>query len=53
VSYISVRGGKHAMLGRHGMFDGVASDYVMLTLLDRPARGALERVANGEAWLEV
>jgi predicted esterase len=53
VSYVNVARGRHAMLGRHQMFDGLASDYVMFTLLNRPPRGPLERVANGESWIEI
>ena len=53
VSYITVRGGKHAMLRRGGTFERLATQFVTATLLDEPAQGPIERALAGEAWLEV
>ena len=40
VTYVSVPGGKHAMLTHHQEFDGAAADFVVAALLDdvRPER---------------
>ena len=55
VGYVSVRGGKHAMLGRRRQFDGLAAAFAAATLLGEapPARSALARVAAGEAQVAV
>jgi pimeloyl-ACP methyl ester carboxylesterase len=53
VSYISVRGGKHAMLRRGGTFERLATQFVTATLLGEPAQGPIERALAGEPWLEV
>ena len=53
VSYITVVGGKHAMLRRHGEYDGLAAQFMVATLLGQPASGVIERVLAGERWLEV
>lgn len=53
VSYISVLGGKHAMLRRGGTFERLATEYVTATLLDEPAQGPIQRALAGEPWLEV
>ena len=52
-SFISVRNGKHAMLKRHHVFDGLAADFTVATLLDLPTHGPIERVLAGEVRLEV
>jgi pimeloyl-ACP methyl ester carboxylesterase len=52
VSYVTVRGGKHAMLRRRNLFDGLASDFVTGTLLGKPQRGVAGRVLSGESWIE-
>lgn len=52
VSYVSVRGGKHAMLGRHAAFDGLASDWATLTLLGESRTETVARIEAGERWLE-
>lgn len=52
VGYVSVPGGKHAMLRHHRRFDGLAADFATTTLLDRPPRGLLARIAAGETWVE-
>lgn len=53
VGYITVTGGKHAMLRRHEVFDGLAADFTAATLLGRPTDGAVGRVLAGEQWVEV
>ena len=52
-SYISVEGGKHAMLGRHRVFDRLAAEFVVATLLDDPPSDTIGRVLAGESWIEV
>lgn len=53
VAYVTIEGGKHAML-RHGRrFDGLAADFAAATLLGEPTAGVLARVDAGEAWVTV
>ncbi len=49
VGYVSVAGGKHAMLRHHALFDRLAAEFVAVTLLGAPATGALARLDAGEA----
>jgi pimeloyl-ACP methyl ester carboxylesterase len=52
-AYVTIDGGKHAML-RHGRrFDGLAADFAATTLLGEPTDGILARVDAGEAWVTV
>ncbi|MEW1952286.1 alpha/beta hydrolase [Terrabacter sp. NPDC080008] len=53
VGYVTVTGGKHAMLRRHEVFDGLAADFTAATLLGREVDGPVGRVLAGEEWLEV
>lgn len=54
VTYIAVRGGKHAMLRRNRVFDGLATDFLMATLLERaPVGGPLAEAWGGTHWLQV
>lgn len=53
VSYVSLLGGKHAMLGRHGVFDRLAAEFAVSTLIPEPPTGAVGRVLAGESWIEV
>ena len=53
VGYVTVEGGKHAMLRRHGVFDGLAADFAVATLLGRRPEGVIGRVLAGEAWVDV
>jgi predicted esterase len=53
VSYVSVAGGKHAMLHRHRLFDALAADFTAAVLLDRPVGATLARVLDGDPWIEV
>ncbi len=53
VAYIAVEGGKHAMLRRHDVFDGLAADFAAVTLLDAAGSGLIARVKAGETWIQV
>lgn len=53
VAYITVRGGKHAMLHRHSSFDGLAADFATLTLLGTSRNRAIARIEAGEQWFSV
>ena len=53
VGYVSVEGGKHAMLRRHRVYDGLAAQFAVTTLLGEPATGALARIEVGERWVTV
>jgi pimeloyl-ACP methyl ester carboxylesterase len=53
VGYVTILGGKHAMLGHHAEFDGLAARFTAATLLGDPATGPVRRVLDGEHWLEV
>jgi alpha-beta hydrolase superfamily lysophospholipase len=53
VSYVSVLGGKHAMLRHHAQFDGLAADYASATLLGTHRTSTITRVEAGERWIEV
>ena len=52
-SFISVKGGKHAMLKRHRIFDRLASELVTGTLLGAVHNGAAGRALRGESSIEV
>ena len=53
VGYVTVEGGKHAMLRRHSVFDGLAADFTATTLLGRRAEGVIARIMDGEEWVHV
>ena len=53
VGYVSVEGGKHAMLRHHGVFDSLAAAFAVTTLLGAPPAGALARIASGERLVTV
>jgi pimeloyl-ACP methyl ester carboxylesterase len=53
VSYISVEGGKHAMLKRHALFDGLAAEFASATLLGTSSTGPIARVEAGESWIRL
>jgi dienelactone hydrolase len=53
VSYISVEGGKHAMLKRHALFDGLVAEFASSTLLGKSSTGPIARVAAGESWIRL
>ncbi len=53
VSYVSVKGGTHAMLGRLNTFDGLAAESAVWMLLGQADGPVMRRIAAGETWLEV
>ncbi|MGO4340978.1 alpha/beta hydrolase [Pedococcus sp. 2YAF34] len=53
VGYVTVAGGRHAMLRRHHVFDGAAADFATATLLGAEVGGAVGRVLSGDRWFEV
>ena len=53
VGYIRVKGGKHAMLGRHAVFGELAADFVIATLLGATVGGPVSQVLAGAAWIDV
>ena len=53
VGYVRVEGGKHAMLRHHEDFDGLATQFVLGTLLDEPQSGPVARVLAGEHWIDI
>ncbi|QNN54360.1 alpha/beta hydrolase [Nocardioides mesophilus] len=53
VGYISVDGGKHAMLGRLGVFDRLAADFALSTLLGEAVSGPVAEVRGGRQWVTV
>ncbi|MCW3038810.1 MAG: alpha/beta hydrolase [Solirubrobacterales bacterium] len=53
VGYVSVAGGKHAMLRHHAQFEGLAADFVTATLLGDEPAGPVARLEAGEHWIEV
>ncbi|OFE14995.1 hypothetical protein BA895_07585 [Humibacillus sp. DSM 29435] len=52
VAYVTVDGGKHAMLRHHGTFDGIAADFAVATLLGRQPSPLVARALAGEQWLD-
>jgi dienelactone hydrolase len=57
VGYVTVEGGRHAMLRRHHVFDGLAAGFTTATLLGRrpegPGADAVAKALAGEQWLDV
>ena len=53
VSYVRVDGEKHAMLRRHNVFDGLASDFVTGSLLNDKRHGVAGRALRGEPLMDV
>lgn len=53
VSYVSVAGGKHAMLRRHAVFDSLAAEFAAATLLGGGGGGPIARVLAGEEWISL
>ena len=51
--FVSVTGGRHAMLRHHRLFDGLAADFVTATLLGEPPRGVVAQVLDGRFLVEV
>ena len=52
-SFVLVKGTKHAMLSRHGVFSELAAEYATATLLGRSKSDVVERIERGETSLEV
>ncbi len=53
VGYVAIDGGGHAMVKRHALFDGLAAEFAVTTLLGERGSDVLARVENGEAWIRV
>jgi pimeloyl-ACP methyl ester carboxylesterase len=53
VTFVEVRGGTHAMIRHRRSFDGLAAQFVALTLLDLPGAAVIQRIVAGERSLEV
>lgn len=53
VTFIEVNGGTHAMLAHRRSFDGLAAQFVALTLLGDPGNRVMQRLAEGERSLQV
>lgn len=53
LSFVDVRGGKHAMLARHGTFDGLAADFTAGVLLGDHPRGDAAKALAGESRYEL
>ena len=52
VGFVSVEGGKHAMLRHHRLFDGLAADFTAATLLGDEPRGPVAEVLGGRFLVE-
>jgi alpha-beta hydrolase superfamily lysophospholipase len=50
--FVSVEGGKHAMLRHHDLFDGLAARFTTATLLGDEARGPVAEVLGGRFLVE-
>jgi predicted esterase len=53
VTYVCVEDGRHAMLRRHALFDGLAAQFAARTLLDGPKAGPLAQIADGEPFIRL
>ena len=53
VAYVSVEGGKHAMLRHHDAFDGLAADFAAWSLLGIERDGVIEQLARGRRLVTV
>jgi pimeloyl-ACP methyl ester carboxylesterase len=53
VAYITISGGKHAMLRRHAAFDQLTAQFVAWTLLDMPGSGPITRIQTGERRIQI
>lgn len=51
VGYVTVPGGKHAMLRHHRVFDRMAAEFAAATLLGDDASGPVGQVLAGEQWV--
>jgi pimeloyl-ACP methyl ester carboxylesterase len=48
VVYVTISGGKHAMLARHTLFDGLAAQFAAMTLLGVETGETMSRIKAGE-----
>lgn len=53
VGYVAVKDGKHAMLRHHRLFDGLAAQFAVATLLGAEQAGPVQQVLDGRQWLEI
>ena len=53
VTFVEVLGGQHSMLAHHRSFDGLAAEYVALTLLTRSGSDTMRRIEGGERSLQL
>ena len=53
VGFISIDGGKHAMLRHHRKFDGYAADFAVSTLTGDPVQGPVRQILDGQTYLQV
>jgi predicted esterase len=53
VTYICVEGGKHAMLRRGALFDGLAAQFAVMTLLGIQSDGPLGHLGDGERFIRL
>jgi predicted esterase len=51
VTYVLVEGGRHAMLRRRDLFDGLAANFAALVLLGETGEGPIGQVADGERFI--
>jgi len=53
VTYVTVRGARHAMLAHGRTFDRLAAEFASATLLGTPASPTVDRALHGERWITV
>lgn len=52
-AFVLVKGAKHGMLARHGVFSKLAAEFARSTLLGSSDHDVLERIENGETFIEL
>ena len=52
VGYITVPGGRHAMLRHHTLYERFAAEFAVGTVLGDPQSGPVGRVLAGERWVD-
>lgn len=53
LGYVTIAGGNHAMLDRHGRFDGLAAQFAAWTLLGTPPTGPIAQIQAGERCVRI
>ncbi len=53
VAFVTVRGGRHALLARLPLVDGLAADFACSVLLGRARSPLIRRIEAGESWITV